>query len=1014
MSRTGALHLRASYITSVLGACGPEDLTHSIRLYGNLRFERLTVGDGGARSAFLVQKRSSVMALRNLLPSFFSLTSPSDWPPDNTLDSNLELHTINTPSMLIKLIPESPNPAVLFALTFANAPFVYSPDKPHASVPDDISMETSLFMSPGWVNQLNTLVIDDLDAPIALHALDRAAGIPTLLQEVTLDVPSNTIRCLFVDGSVEEWMWPANAQTPVPVAKRPHLSSSPVIIRSYLEKLQGIVKDVTQSAEEEERERQKELYLSQQQQNTETFIPTPRPVFKSHKKQRSFFMNLVASIVNLTPGSSSSHSHSRLPPPLSLIVTPFPKRSPSTVPLPPSPTPPQTPTYVKSPFPPLWSPPNTPIRQTLRTLEPPASASRTLRWRARSSLVDAFRRFILPEIISRFPYGSYRSYHAINISFCGPDGSGRVAAGYYVWTIESILRRAGERMDELVQLAAAAGAEMGRERDRRSRTKIFPRFSVPRRKFQGSIHQATVNIRRSVEEERERERRGAEYFASTTQSIQSPHLFSDEEEDATGDARPQSPVQWKGGNVNLVEDEEMDSTETDTDGSSLHTPSSGHENFVFPPPSDKPPPTPPKHTKGVFRIVPILAQPKPPPPALVPECPPPGSLPPIEMAEYMSLSRLAGKLQHLLIGARARATHAESEARQREALLEVRSRRRAWLNRALRSGAPSTVVKGQSIDEIRVIPYGYIATCTMSTPYMSSPLARSVWTAEDWEYVPTGAHMGDDNEVVFQERTRIFPCDNERLGFGYQLRRMGPGWGAKTRGEHRLFPVTEEEEDESLLEMGSRPGRGDEEALMGMGFGEDDVLRELELGVVGLGLDLEGGDMTWENETGECGNNANADPGAKATFDSERPKVRKRTSSMYEQQSPFGRPQNQKQSETTCSQAEQKTTPCDSSSALSASSLLCQPLTARELQDLKPQAVFMPPQADKAMIRESFIGEIKDSGEFTLSMDLPPPKGARGPPSAFGNLPSPPSVSIISPSPQTARQIQFTVVQDAQ
>jgi hypothetical protein len=201
--------------------------------------------------------------------------------------------------MLIKLIPGSPNPAVLFALTFANAPFAYSCDKPLPSVPDDISLETALYMSLGWANQLNALAIDDLDPPTALHALDRAAGIPTLLQEVTLDVPSNIVRCLFVDGSVEEWMWPANPQTPVPVEKKPRLPSNPVFVQNYFEELQGIIRDVSQSAEEEDRERQRDSYLLQQQQQEQqrssgASTPDPRPPVKTHKRQRSFFMNIVA------------------------------------------------------------------------------------------------------------------------------------------------------------------------------------------------------------------------------------------------------------------------------------------------------------------------------------------------------------------------------------------------------------------------------------------------------------------------------------------------------------------------------------------------------------------------------------------------------------------------------------------------------------------------------------------------------------------------------------------------
>jgi hypothetical protein len=634
------------------------------------------------------------------------------------------------------------------------------------------------------------------------------------------------------------------------------------------------------------------------------------------------------------------------------------------------------------------------MRQTLREIKTPSNTPRALRWRARSVLVDAFRRFVLPEIISRSTYGSYRNYHAINVDLCGSDGTGRVGAGYYVWTIESVLRRAGERMDNLARMAATAGAEVGRERDRRARSNFFPRFSVPRRKTSGSNH-LVISTRRSAEEDRaqqERDRREAEYFASTTQSVQSPHLFSDEEEDTTDLGRPKSSSQRTNGG------EDTDSIETDTDGSSVHTPSSGHDTFVFLPPPSKPgnqnmpPLVPPKSTRGAVRVVsPTPVQAEPPSATLIPECPLPGSLPPTEMAEYKSLSRLTGKLQYLLIGARARATQAESEAKQREVVLEVRSRRRAWLNRSLRSVPPLTDANGNTC-------YGYIATCTMSAPYMSSALAKSMWTAEDWEYAPDVCV----DEVIFQERTR--PCasdDAEQVGFGYQLRRMGSERRAK-RGEPKLFPVTEEEEEDFI------PVQGDEEALMGKRMREEDGLRELELGVAGLGLDLEAGEMAWiEDEGGGCKTN----PGVlKTGIELDRPKVRKRTNSMYEQKSPFGRSQNQP-----FSQTEQKMTLYDSSQrpGLTTSSLLFQPLKTsapKDSQKLKPQIVFVPP-VDKTMICESFVGEIKDSGEFTLSMDLPPPRVARNPPSVYGHLPT--SLPIQSPSSQSPKQLQFAIVPDA-
>ena len=693
-------------------------------------------------------------------------------------------------------------------------------------------------------------------------------------------------------------------------------------------------------------------------------------------------------------------SYSRLPP----LKLP-PKRSPSTVPLPASPistTPPPTPTQIRSVFPTLWSPSNSPIRQTLRQF--PSSTARTLRWRARSSLVDAFRRFVLPEIISRSPYGSYRNYDAINIGICGPDGTGRVGAGYYVWTIESMLRRAGERIDDLTQMAVAAGNEASRERDRKTKTKIFPRFSVPRLKVMGSNNQVTSNVqaRRSAEEnnaERERDKREAEYFASTTQSIQSPHLFSDEEDDVTDNGRPKSSLRRS---PTANEDEDANSIETETDGSSVHTPSSEHEAFLFPPTSNKPgdpnapPPLLPKPDGGIARVVPPTpVQAKPPSATLIPECPAPGSLPPTEMAEYKALSRLTGKLQYLLIGARARAAQAENDARQREVVLEVRSRRRAWLNRALGSCFPSTNVKGESINGH--VPYGYIATCTLSTPYVSSSLATSVWTAEDWEYAPDPCV---EDEVFLQEETQSSASDdNEQVGFGYPLRRMGPERGGRSV-EPRLFPVIEEEEDEPI------PLGKDEEILLGKRMREEDGLRELELGVAGLGLDLEGGEMAWMDD-GVGGSKPNSGV-VKVGNELERPRVRKRTSSMYE--SPFGRPQNE-----LFSQTDKRMTSCDPP-GLTASSLLCQPLAtsvSSDNQNFKPKFVFMPPTADNAMICESFVGEIRDSGEFTLSMDLPPPRRVRTP-AAYGNLPAATSsLSILSPSTPSSRQFQFTIVPDA-
>ncbi|KAF8624662.1 hypothetical protein AX17_006993 [Amanita inopinata Kibby_2008] len=964
--------------------------------------------------------------------------------------------------MLIKLIPEPPHPAVLFALTFPNTPFAYPPDRPYSSVQAETVLGTPIALTQGWVNQLTAIALDDLDAPVALHALDRAAGVATLLQEVTFDIPSCTVRCSFIDGSVEEWIWPIGAKT-VPTAKRPRSLSGASLMRRYIDMLDGVVKDVNQSTVEEEREKQEELFALQQQQleqqrrRSESSVPPPAPhrqASKTHKKQRSFFMNFVASIVNLSP-ASSVHSHPRLPPPLSPLTSSPSKRTPWTVPLPLTPTTPQTPAHVTSPFPLLWTPNHTP-RQILRPVEPAISASRALRWRARSTLVDTFRRFVLPEIVVRSSFGTYRNYHAINVNICG-EGAGKVGAGYYMWVIESVLRRAGERIDELASMAAAAGSElMDRDRDRRTRAKIFPRFSVPRRKIGGTqelIHQASMGqLCHATDEdtaERERERREAEYFASTTQSVQPPPLFSDEE-DSTEDAKDARSVSRSDHNAILVEDEDCDTIESDTDGSSVHTPSSGHDSFTFPPSPAKlvksltiaPSPVSPRRPSSLPRVVSPLPTPRKPSLSfLTTECLSPGSLPPVEMAEYKSLSRLTGKLQHLLISARARAAQAESEAKQRELLLEMRSRRRAWLNRSLGSNTADKASGGKS--DGGCTTYGYLSSCVMATPYKSSPLARWVWTSEDWEYVPPGYDEEYDDDIILQERMRFNAGDEdgEQVGFGYRLKRMSAGRGGKMRGETTLFPVSEEEEDCERV-MDSRHAQGDEEALMGMGIGEEGLnedLRELELGLAGFGLDLEGGDMAWAEDE-EMGlprgeyrltSNAAGGPGVKVAFDIERPRVRVRTNSMYEHSASFGRHQIQQSLNLKgSSDDDEKTSSFDSCSessppGLAASSLLCQPLTTNNSGDVdggnlfKPQAVFTPPtsiQVDASIIPDFITTADGAVGmdEFTLSMDLPLPLRVRSPPPMVrpGILGSD-AKALTLPLSQNGRLVQLETVPDA-
>ncbi|KIL54056.1 hypothetical protein M378DRAFT_19245 [Amanita muscaria Koide BX008] len=77
-------------------------------------------------------------------------------------------------------------------------------------------------------------------------------------------------------------------------------------------------------------------------------------------------------------------------------------------------------------------------------------------------------------------------------------------------------------LDGVAVLVAAVGAE--KEKDRKNKSRIFPRFTVPRRKSVQRPEPANqtpsvIHYWRSAEIRAEQERQEAEYFASTTQSI---------------------------------------------------------------------------------------------------------------------------------------------------------------------------------------------------------------------------------------------------------------------------------------------------------------------------------------------------------------------------------------------------------------------------------------------------------------------------------------------------------------
>lgn len=120
--------------------------------------------------------------------------------------------------MLIKLTPPAspaPTPTILFAIAF--------PDLPQ-----------NLPIPAAWTAQLARLAADDLEAPPALHALDRAAALPSLLGEVLFDLPRQRVACTFLDGAAEEWDMDARCA----------------------EMLARVIRDVEESGKAEERSRE--------------------------------------------------------------------------------------------------------------------------------------------------------------------------------------------------------------------------------------------------------------------------------------------------------------------------------------------------------------------------------------------------------------------------------------------------------------------------------------------------------------------------------------------------------------------------------------------------------------------------------------------------------------------------------------------------------------------------------------------------------------------------------------
>lgn len=349
-----------------------------------------------------------------------------------------------------------------------------------------------------------------------------------------------------------------------------------------------------------------------------TLIPTN---FISHR-----------SIANLTSSTSSSSSH--------------------------------LPTFVDPSHPEsFYSPPPTP---TSAPTPPSSNRARLLRRTARSNLVDAYRRHVVPELTRFFP----------------KEG------GFSVWVLHSMRRRAWERMEDLIE-------EGARLQQHQQILKLHQRHEHEQEQY--GYHQERAKSPIPVDEQPFGLRFSMEEAGFSTTTMPVPLSFSDE----GGSTESEN----ESANVSRIDSEEVeDDLETITDDSSIHTPSStshigtgfmGGGSSSTSPTAIQPPALPPKSS-------PFLSQP---------------SLPPHFLLEYSQLSCLRQRLHSLILFADSQIRIAEEDKRNRDEILLVRGRRRAWLNGELARGI------GGTSNGMGQMQWGFAA------PFKSSPLARYSWSA---------------------------------------------------------------------------------------------------------------------------------------------------------------------------------------------------------------------------------------------------------------------------------------------
>jgi hypothetical protein len=212
----------------------------------------------------------------------------------------------------------------------------------------------------------------------------------------------------------------------------------------------------------------------------------------------------------------------------------------------------------------------------------------------------------------------------------------------------------------------------------------------------------------------------------------------------------------------LVSSEDDGDVDTDTDGSSLRTPSSNLSHFTFNPVSESTlSSTPPTQLDNIA---------------------------PEDQQECKYLIESCDRLRQLIVLANARQLHWDNDKSQRDIMLEIRGRRRAWLNKSLVGGSVA-----------RNMEVGF------AMPFQGSRLGQASWSAEEYEYAP----ISDWDTVVscyetaesrhprkWSKRTEkadgwLFPVYQEELPIEESFEVELDEWNASSHDQTPLYSALE-------------------------------------------------------------------------------------------------------------------------------------------------------------------------------------------------------------------------------